>query len=97
MADQAKETEHRVRCYLLSHEMLRTLFHEGTTTRVMRGLPEGARVLGIHEDYRRRALAVMVEHPSFDVVPLGIEAPMHSIAVEVVSDEWPCERVWGEA
>ncbi len=84
--DQPRDAERRVRCYLASHEMLRTLFHEGATTRVMRGLPEGARILGIYEDYRRAALAVMAEHPSFDVVPLGAEAPTFTIAVERVDE-----------
>jgi hypothetical protein len=85
MGEQTKEASSRVRCYLLSHEMFYTQFHEGTTVRVMRGLPDGARVLGVHPDYLRQAIAVMVEHPSFDPVPLGEQAPLHMIAVEDVS------------
>jgi len=32
-------------------------------------LPEGTKVVSVHADWCRRTIELMIEHPSFDVVP----------------------------
>ena len=40
------------------------------------GFPEDAKVVGIHYEFPRRALMLMLEHPSFAVVEPGELAPV---------------------
>lgn len=41
------------------------------------GLPEGTIVVGSYASPERAAICLIIEHPSFDLVPEGIIAPQH--------------------
>lgn len=43
---------------------------------VMDGIPEDAEVVSVRENWQLRALEVMIQHPSFDVVPDGDLPPV---------------------
>lgn len=45
------------------------------TLPVFEGLPDDAEIRGVHYDWERGGFAVMLEHPSFQVVPDGCPAP----------------------
>jgi len=41
------------------------------------GLPADATVIAVRDDFYNRDFAILVSHPSFDVVPTGCEIPTH--------------------
>ncbi len=47
------------------------------------GLPEGAKVVGVNFDHSKRAFAIAVEHPDFDVVPAAMNCPELALMVSV--------------
>jgi hypothetical protein len=42
---------------------------------VIKGLPDGYRVEAVNYDYERAGFAIVVSHPSFPEVPLGVRVP----------------------
>jgi hypothetical protein len=55
-------------------------------------IPEGTFVRGVHYEYSRNAFAFVLEHPSFEPVPPGVEIPSIEVRCEAV--EMPGRKRW---
>lgn len=47
-------------------------------------IPEGASYLRCQYDFLRDSLLIVIEHPSFEVVPPHCEPPLLSVEIEMV-------------
>jgi hypothetical protein len=80
------ENQRRVRAYVVTAKMLEILLFEGAMARCMSGVPPEAKMLGLVADYRRDAVILTFEHPTFAPVPDGVESPMLFASFEIVED-----------
>lgn len=64
----------REKVFTLPHSFLEECFGVGLSFSLV-GLPEGAKVVGIETSLISRCFLVIVEHESFDEVPIGELAP----------------------
>jgi hypothetical protein len=74
------EERKRCRIYWVSCNAILELLgnwrhHDHVSLPVLKGLPDGYRVLFATHDFGRGAIGLMVHHPSFAVVPEGASTP----------------------
>ncbi len=65
----------RLRIVPISGQCLVNTCKLGYKYEVMQGLPEGANLVGAQYNLDRDCFELMIEHPSFDVVPDGDQVP----------------------
>lgn len=82
----------RVRKYLITRRSLFEMFAKSRPHSLpvpTSELPDGAEVLFIYPDIERNAIALIVEHPSFEPVPDGCEAPIAGDRLRICTEYLP--------
>ena len=57
-------------------DLWRRSFSEFLSLPVLDGVPQDCEVICVHESWERRVIGFMLYHPSFEVVPEGLEVPV---------------------
>lgn len=66
----------KARTIEVSWKMLQSLLTQGSDNKVkLEGIPAGARILAIYNDFSTQKLSVVVEHNSFDDIIEGSQIP----------------------
>ena len=66
----------RYRSVRISGDALISILTTGLFMEIIEGLPQGSQLVGIYiQDYRPDVVDVLVEHPSFDLCPVGSIPP----------------------
>lgn len=82
MTEKANEDLKRVRVVRIPHGTLLNMLkpphesHSFVQLQIVE-LPEGARVLSVHNDFMRGCFVFIVQHQSFDVVDEALQPPIH--------------------
>lgn len=76
----------RVKAFHIPRTVLERISRSGGTFTCTRGLPAGARIIGVEYDVRRDGFIVGAEHPSFPPVELGEYPPVETVLIEPVGD-----------
>lgn len=71
------ERERHIARVAVAPEWILEQIIEGALTymRCVEGVPQGTRCIGIYSDQEHRVMWLMLEHPSFEAVPIGDVAP----------------------
>ncbi len=72
---------------LISHDALASILTSDKAFRVVKdGIPEGATVVAVREDWERQVFDAVIEHPSFDLVESAAVVPVLKDATFNVSE-----------